>query len=139
LFVRKRLDAGKAVIKKIVKDVMDAFPRLGVKAVCIGAFTGAAAINVGGNTLHSLFHLPVTGNFEELRGPRLARFQTEFRDRKFIIIDEMSMISPRMLRQIDKRCQEAKTAPGVPFGNMMVYLLGDFRQLPPVKVPPLYA
>ena len=125
------------MIKKIVIEATKRFP--GEKPVSLGAFTGAAAVNIGGSTLHSLFHLPTRDSFSSLTGKRLTELQNEFKETRFIIIDEMSMMSARMLAMIDERCRQAKSINNIPFGGMMVYLFGDFRQLPPVGVPALFS
>jgi hypothetical protein len=61
--------------------------------------TGIAALNVRGRTLHTLFRLPLRGGVEmEDLGPAgLAGCQGMFKDVKYLIVDEKSMISLRGL------------------------------------------
>lgn len=47
------------------------------------------------------------------------------------MIDEVSMVSPKMLAEVEKRLRIAKEAPHSQFGGMCVVLCGDFAQLPP--------
>ena len=43
--------------------------------LCVAAPTGVAAFNVDGSTLHSLLSLPTKGEFKDLEGERLQKFQ----------------------------------------------------------------
>ena len=62
--------------------------------------TGVAAFNVEGETLHSLLSLPTTGEFKPLEGQRLQKLQEKWKDVRYLIIDEMSMMGRKMLGQI---------------------------------------
>ena len=48
---------------------------------------------------------------------------------KFLIIDEMSMLSQKNLTWINRRLQQASGKMHVPFGGYSVLLMGDFDQL----------
>ncbi|KAI3894970.1 hypothetical protein MKX03_027990, partial [Papaver bracteatum] len=62
----------------------------------------------------------------------------DFSGTKLIIIDEYSMISKRMLANIDLRCRDILET-DEPLGNVSTVLVGDIRQLPLVFDSPLYA
>jgi len=99
---------------------------------------GVASFNIEGYTLHSLFNLPIRGEFKELQGHPLHLLQQSFSEVKYII-DEMSMIGRKMFGQIDKRLRQIfphKSQHMV--GSCSCILFGDFRQLPPVLNLPLY-
>lgn len=49
-----------------------------------------------------------------------------------LIIDEVSMVSSKMLRQVELVCRLAKNCQTY-FGSIQVILCGDFYQLPPIK------
>ena len=49
-----------------------------------------------------------------------------------LVIDEMSMLTGKMLRDIDHRMQSVRENTTVPFGGMCVMLMGDFVQIPPI-------
>jgi hypothetical protein len=58
---------------------------------------------------------------------------------RYILIDEMIFLGPRLFIQIDCQLREAfpdkKTSPS---GGRSIILVGDLGQLPPVKDNPLY-
>jgi hypothetical protein len=110
------------------------------------AFTGAAADNIGGNTLTRTFGLSYDGKHTSL-GDRERDAKRELFSKvspidnmafhafhpqvKFVIIDEFSMVSSAMLYQIDRKLQELKQS-GKPFGGVSILFLGDPMQLKPV-------
>ena len=49
-----------------------------------------------------------------------------------VVIDEISMISDDILRQVDVVMKQARRS-SRPFGGTQIILAGDFLQLPPVK------
>jgi ATP-dependent DNA helicase PIF1 len=135
--VQGKAGCGKSTL--IHKIVHEAVLQFGDSSVCVlGAFTGSAAVNIGGRTLHSLFHIDIDSN-EALSGLSLRNFQNEMKNVRFVIIDEMSMIGAEMFRLIEMRCREATCVSDLPFGGFMVYLFGDIRQLPPVRVKALFS
>ena len=103
----------------------------------MAAPTGTASFLIKGDTLHSLFKLPVNIPFNKeltpLKGPTLHDLQEMFKNTELLIIDEMSMVGQYMLYQISKRLQEAKPHKStIAFGGVSIVLMGDFAQLPPV-------
>ena len=108
----------------------------------IGAPTGTAAFLVKGNTLHTLFHLPINSSKNELpdlSGQRLRDFQEAIEDVELVVIDEKSMIGQYCFYMIDARLRQAKPArANQPFGGVSMVLMGDFAQLTPVGDPPLF-
>ena len=101
--------------------------------------TGIAAFNIMGKTLHSLLRLPVKGKKSDLSVATLQSLQGLFRDCRFLIIDEKSMIDIKTLSLIDDRLRAILPATSDrPFGGINVLLCGDFFQLPPVGGQPLF-
>lgn len=101
--------------------------------------TGIAAFNIIGRTLHALLRLPVKGKKSDLSVATLQSLQELFRDCRFLIIDEKSMIDTKTLSLIDDRLRAILPATSdQPFGGLNVLLCGDFFQLPPVGGKPLY-
>ena len=102
----------------------------------VAAPTGVAAFIIEGRTLHSLLHLPVRGDFKDIN---LHNIQEELSNIKYLIIDEMSMVSRKTFGMIDRRLRQAFPHKSqVLFGGCSVLLFGDFGQLPPVFGLPLY-
>ncbi|WP_051279808.1 ATP-dependent DNA helicase [Hellea balneolensis] len=91
--------------------------------------TGVAALNIGGQTLHSFFRFP----FQPIDENALAdqRRNRLWKKVKLIIIDEISMVRADMLDGMDIILRKAQDS-RLPFGGCRVLLVGDFYQLPPV-------
>jgi hypothetical protein len=101
--------------------------------------TGIAAFNIIGRTLHALLRLPLKGRKSNMSIATLQSLQALFRDCRFLIIDEKSMIDIQTLSLIDDRLRSILPATSeLPFGGVNVLLCGDFFQLPPVGGKPLY-
>lgn len=120
--------------------------RMARLGVAVAAPTGCAAHQIHGGTLHSMLALPVTndsyGRASDAPPPSGALLQNlieYWRDAKALVIDEVSMVSSKMLSIIDQRLQHVRARPGVPFGGLAVFLVGDFYQLPPPVGNPAYA
>ena len=112
------------------------------KKYVILAPTGIAAINAGGQTLHSFFKLPFHPllpndsryNIRNIRKTLKYSGDTTklLRELELIIIDEISMVRADIIDFIDKvlriYCQNMR----VPFGGKQLLLVGDIFQLEPV-------
>eukprot|EP00667_Euglena_gracilis_P002552 EG_transcript_2552 len=101
----------------------------------VTASTGVAAVNIGGSTLHSFAGIQQgAGPAEELlrlvRGNAAAR--QRWRDCRFLIIDEVSMVDAPLLTKLDAIARAVRGRPNSPFGGIQLLLTGDFFQLPPV-------
>jgi len=116
------------------------------KNTVVAAPTGIAAINAGGVTLHSLFHLPF-GSFipdnnshSAINTPQsvLAKLKMNSSKRKLLrelellIIDEVSMLRADLLDCIDVVLRSIRRRKNQPFGGVQLLLIGDMYQLPPV-------
>ena len=105
------------------------------------AFTAKAAYLIRGDTLHKTFQIPVEkgpAKFGPLNGSKLAALQETFTNIQLVIIDEYSMVSLPMFGKMDARLREAK-GKGIFFGGVLMVLVGDPDQLPPVASPSLYS
>lgn len=103
-------------------------------SVLLAAFTGTAAFNIGGNTLHHLFSLTkfLPLPYEPLGEQRLSELRVKLADFQILIIDEVSMVYKRLLYYVHERLVQIKKC-REPFGGICVIAVGDFYQLPPVK------
>jgi hypothetical protein len=103
--------------------------------VIIAAPTGCAAKLIGGETVHRIFSFIEYGS--EMTDKQAANSRRLFKHVKMLIIDEVSMLSLKMIDQVNKRLQlimQKKVA----FGGVHVVLFGDFYQIPPVNGAPVW-
>lgn len=103
------------------------------KNVVVLAPTGVAAVNVGGQTIHSFcgFGPDITLGKVKKAAPfggkkqLLEKLQT-------IIIDEISMVRADLLDCLDKFLKLNGPTGDLPFGGVQMVFVGDLYQLPPV-------
>lgn len=112
------------------------------KRTVVLAPTGIAAVNAGGVTLHSFFHLPfkpLLPDDPELQIRNLrqrlkhtAEQQKLIRELELIVIDEVSMVRADIIDFIDKVLRLYSGRFREPFGGKQMLLVGDIFQLEPV-------
>lgn len=96
----------------------------------IVAPTGVAALNAGGQTIHSFFGLPPRMiNLDEIEPRR--KLQSILRRIDFVVIDEISMVRADLLDAVE-RTLRVNRGLDKPFGGVPMIFVGDFLQLPPV-------
>ncbi|MFT6220460.1 MAG: ATP-dependent exoDNAse (exonuclease V) alpha subunit [Myxococcota bacterium] len=103
----------------------------------ITASTGIAAVNVGGQTLHSwaaigLGNLPAEQIIENLFSAKFSRVRRKLKLAKMLAIDEISMISAPVFDLINELLKAIRQN-DKPFGGLQLILFGDFLQLPPIN------
>ena len=100
-----------------------------IRNTVVLAPTGVAALNVGGQTIHSFFRFP----FKIIDEAALVDQKKNRLWKKvdLIVIDEVSMLRADILDGIDLVMRKAQDS-REPFGGCRVLLVGDFYQLPPV-------
>ena len=105
--------------------------------------TGIAAVNVGGQTMHSFFKIPFKpllpddpdiANITRLR--KMLRYTKEkvklIRELELIIIDEISMVRADVIDFVDRVLRVYSGNMREPFGGKQLLLVGDIFQLEPV-------
>ncbi|MDX2274385.1 MAG: DEAD/DEAH box helicase [Hyphomonadaceae bacterium] len=92
--------------------------------------TGLAAMNIGGQTVHSFFGFPPRPLIGGADKPSWF-FTRIARGLKRLIVDEISMVRADVLDAMDAHLRAARKSPRV-FGGVQMLLVGDFYQLPPV-------
>lgn len=113
------------------------------KKLVVLAPTGIAAVNVGGQTLHSFFKIPFKpllpddpdiSNISRLR--KMLRYTKEkvklIRELELIIIDEISMVRADIIDFVDRVLRVYSGNMREPFGGKQLLLVGDIFQLEPV-------
>ena len=100
--------------------------------ILLGAFTGTAAANIEGQTLHTLFSFNFGAGFMSLSDKMRDQKRNLYKNLKVLIIDEISLVDADMLYKLDLRLREI-TQMAVPFGNIGIFVLGDLMQLCPVS------
>ncbi len=100
------------------------------KRVVVVAPTGVAALNVGGQTIHSFFKLaPELQDLETLEVD--GRTKELLKNIDTIVIDEVSMVRADLMEAINIKMQLALKNK-LPFGGVQMVMFGDLYQLPPV-------
>ncbi len=128
LFITGKAGTGKSTFIKMIQEKI-------AKNFLVLAPTGIAAINVGGQTMHSFFGFPF-----EVIGPHTQMKVSEekqilLRHIDTIIVDEVSMVRCDMVDGMDRFLREAFHT-HMPFGGKQVVFVGDLFQLPPVVSEP---
>jgi len=133
LFITGPGGSGKSVlIKKIYEDAIQRGEKI---QVC--ALTGCAALllNCNARTLHSWSGIKIA------KGSKPEVIASVFRNKKavknwkkikILIVDEVSMMSKKILDIIEELARAIRSNP-LPFGGIQVIFTGDFYQLPPVE------
>jgi len=106
------------------------------KKVLMMAFTGIAAMNAGGQTIHSFFRLPLKpllpGDHEITLFEQATQKFKIIQKTDTFIIDEVSMLRSDILEAIDFSLRHNGGNPHKPFGGKQILFVGDIFQLPPV-------
>jgi ATP-dependent exoDNAse (exonuclease V) alpha subunit len=126
VFVTGRAGTGKSTL-------LQEFVERTSKSLVIAAPTGVAALTVGGQTIHSLFRLPiglVTAHTKFY--PLSDDARVLLRKIDTVVIDEISMVRCDLLDGLDRRLRATRGRKNEPFGGVQVVMFGDPYQLPPV-------
>ena len=123
LFITGRAGTGKSTLLRALRDMIP-------EETVTLAPTGLAAVNVGGQTIHSFFGLPPRLiKPEDIRRSRNGRVMRRLR---LLVIDEVSMVRSDLMWAIDQALRINRGRPREPFGGVRLVLFGDLHQLPPV-------
>ncbi len=122
-FITGKAGTGKSTLLHYLRTITD-------KNVVVLAPTGVAALNVGGQTIHSFFQFPPTLIDPQSIHPR--RNVKLFQQLETLIIDEVSMVRADVMDGIDAALRLYRSAPHTPFGGVQIVLCGDLFQLPPI-------
>ncbi|MBQ6079034.1 MAG: AAA family ATPase [Muribaculaceae bacterium] len=136
VFLTGKAGTGKSTFLRYICDNTE-------KKYVVLAPTGIAAVNVGGQTLHSFFKIPFKpllpddpdiSNINRLR--KMLRYTKEkvklIRELDLIIIDEISMVRADIIDFVDRVLRVYSGNMREPFGGKQLLLVGDIFQLEPV-------
>ena len=117
---------------------------IGKEKLLMLALTDLAAVNVDGSTIHSTLGISVDYSsakcVSKLSEKRRCFLREKLSELKVIIIDEISMVSNKLLLYIHQRLTEIfGTTNNAPFAGISIIACGDFYQLPPIQAKPVYA
>jgi ATP-dependent DNA helicase PIF1 len=127
IFITGRAGTGKSTLLNYFRDNTS-------KNAVILAPTGVAAVNVGGQTIHSFFHFKPNVTLAAIKKKKAAAKEktTIYKKLKTIVIDEVSMVRADLLDCVDKFLRLNGPDAKRTFGGVQMIFIGDFYQLPPV-------
>ena len=134
VFLTGKAGTGKTTFLKHIRDTTQ-------KQTVILAPTGIAAVNAGGQTIHSFFQLkysPFVADHTCLgtyikENYKYRKWKIELIEKiELIIIDEISMVRADILDEIDRILRIFRKNYNQPFGGVQMLLIGDVFQLSPI-------
>lgn len=149
LFLTGKAGTGKTTFLHYLREVCP-------KNIAVVAPTGLAAVNAGGQTIHSFFQLDFR-NVYMPNDPRLSSStrptmngktniyeHLRYKDTRIemlrsidvLVIDEISMVPPHMIDTIDRILRVYRKRRYEAFGGVQLLMVGDLFQLPPVVSDP---
>lgn len=136
VFLTGKAGTGKSTFLKYIRDNTK-------KKTVVLAPTGIAAVNVGGQTMHSFFKIPFKPMVPDdpdyanpARMRKMLRYTKEkvklIQQLELIIIDEISMVRADIIDFVDRVLRVYSGNMREPFGGKQLLFVGDIFQLEPV-------
>ncbi|CAG2185521.1 PIF1 [Mytilus edulis] len=138
LLISGQAGTGKTFLVEKIVEFMRYSQKKNVSIVCSTGIAATHYGNLGAQTLHKwsgirdgrylieeIVHLLRTDERYTVAKSNIESVET-------LIIDEISMVSSKVLNQVQVLCRQIRNSPDI-FGNIQVILVGDFYQLPPVS------
>ncbi|MFP6663433.1 MAG: AAA family ATPase [Deltaproteobacteria bacterium] len=125
LLITGRAGTGKSTLIHLLRDALEDNANVAVVAP-----TGLAAIQIGGQTIHSFCRLPPRP--VELSDIRKLRNRSLYENLDVLIVDEISMVRADLLDGIEKFLRMNGPHRNRPFGGVRMICVGDLFQLAPV-------
>lgn len=130
---------GKTFVIKLIMEIYNRFSNNDgfCNAYITCASTGKAAVAIDGTTVHTALKISLS-KLLPLSMETAQQYRCLFKYVKVLIVDEISMIGAELLNQIDSRLKQITGNFDSNFGGLDIILIGDLRQLPPVRATPIY-
>jgi hypothetical protein len=125
----------KALFQMLIRiyDSKNFFDPMKPKGLIV-AYTGKAAYNVGGTTVHSAFLMPFNkSQFLLLSKEMLDTLSKIYEELQLVFIDEASLIGNRFLYFIDNQLRIIKHVQTKYFGNIDMIFCGNLYQAQPIQ------
>ena len=120
LFVTGRAGTGKSTLLRAMREMI-------TQEAVVLAPTGLAAVNVGGQTIHSFFGFPPRLiRPDDIRRSRNGRLMRKL---KAIIIDEVSMVRSDLMWAIDQSLRMNRGRPREAFGGVRLHPVRRFASV----------
>jgi hypothetical protein len=124
---------------RVIAALNDYFNACGeARRLRLASFTGIAAKNINGTTLHTALALNQGQRNRKVKGKTKTDLIAMWLGVDYLFVDEVSMIGCKLLLQIHEALVDAKGCTE-PFGGISVIFAGDFAQLPPVSQTKLFS
>jgi ATP-dependent exoDNAse (exonuclease V) alpha subunit len=123
VFITGRAGTGKSTLIHCLRAMT-------TRRYAVVAPTGVAALNAGGQTIHSFFRFrpgPI-----DLESIKRLEYRRLYENLEMLLIDEISMVRADMLDAIERFLRLNGPDPSRPFGGIQIVAVGDLYQLPPV-------
>lgn len=129
LFITGRAGTGKSTFLNYYRSITK-------RKIVVLAPTGVAAVNVGGQTIHSFFNFkpditPQTVSSVKIRPDSVNLYKKL----QVIVIDEVSMARADLIDCMDIFLRLYGPRNNEAFGGVQMVMMGDLFQLPPVVLP----
>lgn len=123
VYITGRAGTGKSTLLKYFKENT-------AKKIVVLAPTGVAAVNVGGQTIHSFFGFPP--KYIDPSRIRRSRNKNLVEKLDAVVIDEVSMVRADLMDGIDYALRINRDEMEKAFGGVQMIFFGDLFQLSPV-------
>ncbi len=130
IFITGKAGTGKTTFLKLATEEL----KKKNKKFVVLATTGVAALNAGGQTIHSFFHFGRDVSYSRIYKADPSQI-AKYQHLDTIIIDEASMLRADLLDCIDKFLRinaSTEEKKKISFAGVQMVFIGDLYQLPPV-------
>lgn len=134
VFITGSAGTGKSFLLRYV--IQELIKKYGDESIAVTGPTGISAVNIGGQTVHSFAGIGIGAGDREKLIQRVLKNKScvdRWIRTKVLVIDEISMLDRWLFELLDEiariiRCDQR------PFGGLQLIVVGDFMQLPPVRI-----